>query len=228
MKAKKYSNKHSNKYERNELNCRRKSIMKISAISRFIAAVAVATISTFAGLPTQASALEDAGHHKAVDNAEKNKSEKALGCHVKCTSPHAACEESQKVIDTLNHLVKALNDGDFATVGDYMDENISTFDEGSKKLIVGREAVLAEMKRRYEKSKQDSEGGTVSYHIEHPYAQVSGDRATVTFVIRKTVSGKIPIAMESHSTDVFVKHEGKWKKLHYRSNWKKVSVKADS
>ncbi|MBX9941630.1 MAG: nuclear transport factor 2 family protein [Candidatus Obscuribacterales bacterium] len=202
--------------------------MKNSAITRFIALIAVSAIWTFVGLPTQASALDDAGNHQAADNAEKNKSEKAHGCHVKCTSPHAACEESQKVIDTLNHLVKALNDGDFATVGDYMDESISTFDEGSKKLIVGREAVLAEMKRRYEKSKQDSEGGTVSYHIEHPYAQVSGDRATVTFVIRKTVSGKTPIAMESHSTDVFVKHEGKWKKLHYRSNWKKVSVKANS
>lgn len=221
-----------NKIAKIELNCRRQPVMKNKAMNRFISVVAFSVIWTFAGLPAQASAIEDSGHHKAAEKSEHSEkteqTDKSHGCHVKCTSPHAACEESQKVIDTLNHLVKALNDGDFATVGEYMDENISTFDEGSKKLIVGREAVLAEMKRRYEKSKQDSEGGTVSYHIEHPYAQVSGDRATVTFVIRKTVNGKTPIAMESHSTDVFVKHEGKWKKLHYRSNWKKISVKADS
>jgi len=164
----------------------------------------------------------------SVSAAETTEAKGKQLCHVKCTDPHAACEESQKVIDTLNHLVKAMNEGDFSTVGEYMDENVTTFDEDSKKLLCGREAVLAEMKKRYEKSVAQAAGGAVSYHMEQPYAQVSGDRATVTFLLRKTISGKTPICLESHSTDVFVKHEGKWKKLHYRGSWKKVSPRLDS
>lgn len=173
-----------------------------------------------------AGCLLGAGASSAAADAPEAKGKQL--CHVKCTDPHAACKESQKVIDTLNDLVKAMNEGDFSTVGEYMDENVTTFDEDSKKLLCGREAVLAEMKKRYEKAVAQAGGGTVSYHIEQPYAQVSGDRATVTFLLRKTISGKTPICLESHSTDVFVKHEGKWKKLHYRGSWKKVSPRLDS
>lgn len=183
----------------------------------------VSALLSLSGLLTQNIALADVPLEKGEAVATKQI------CHVKCSEPHAACEESQKVIETLEHLTKVLNDGDFATLGEYMDEHVTTFDTTSKKTICGKEAVIAAMKKRYDQSVAESGGGTVSYHIEKPYAKVTGDYATVTFLITKTVTGARNNAsaksavFQSHSTDIFVKHDGKWKKLHYVSNWKKIS-----
>lgn len=144
-------------------------------------------------------------------------------CHVSCTDPHAACEESQKVIDTLNLLCKSLSEGDFDTVSQYLSADVTTVDDKTNKTIYGHDAVLADMKQRYEKSLEATEGGSITYTIEQPYAKVMGNTATVTFIARKTLNGKNPVSYESHSTDIFVKEGDKWKKLHYRGAWKKVS-----
>lgn len=143
-------------------------------------------------------------------------------CQVHCKEPHAACEESQKVIDALHQQTRLLSRGDFKGLAEMMDEHVTTFDDNNKKLISGRDAVIADMKSRYEKSLALSEGGTVTYTIDRPYARVSGDYCTVTFVLHKKVSGKVNVAYESHSTDVFVKEDGHWKKLHYRGAFKQL------
>lgn len=165
------------------------------------------------------SALAETGKHEA--SAAEHTGKRV--CHVSCTDPHAACEESQKVIDTLNHLCKSLSEGDFDTVSQYLSEDVTTVDDKTNKTIFGRDAVLADMKQKYEKSLEATDGGSITYTIEQPYAKVTGKYATVTFLARKTLSGKNPVSYESHSTDVFVKEGDKWKKLHYRGAWKKIS-----
>lgn len=144
-------------------------------------------------------------------------------CHVSCVEPHAACTESQKVIDTLYEMAKLINKGDLEHFGEYFDDNVTTFDEVTRELLVGKKAVLARIKERYEQSVKAAEGHVVSYVIMQPYAKVNGDKATVTCLLRKTLGGKHPVVYESHDTKVFIKEGERWKEFHSAGVWKKVS-----
>ena len=163
--------------------------------------------------------------------AEVTSAETASGanveyCSVKCNDPHPACSESAKVIETLNQLTQLINDGDFKSMAEYFDDGVTTFNEDNKRLIIGKEAVIADLKERYSANKK-LDGKLVSYTIDRPYAEVNGNRAVVTFVAKKVLAHnhgiEHAIEMESHSTEVFVKEDGKWKTLHYRGAWKKLS-----
>ncbi|MBS1997112.1 MAG: nuclear transport factor 2 family protein [Cyanobacteria bacterium SZAS LIN-2] len=147
--------------------------------------------------------------------------EEGKACAVTCNDPHPACSESAKVIETLNKLTQLINDGNFDALAEYFDDGVITFNEDTKKLIVGKAAVIADIKSRYERLHKGE--NLVSYTIDQPYAKVTGNRAVVTFVAKKVISGAHPIAMESHSTEVFVKDGDKWKTIHYRGAWKKIS-----
>jgi hypothetical protein len=143
-------------------------------------------------------------------------------CPVTCHDPHPACSESARVIDTLNKLTQLINDGKFDAMGEYFDDGVTTFNEDTKKLIIGKDAVIADIKQRYE-HQHKTDGHLLSYTIDSPYAEVTGNRAVVTFVAKKVLAGAHPVDMESHSTEVFVRDGDKWKTLHYRGAWKKVS-----
>lgn len=141
---------------------------------------------------------------------------------VKCVNPNSACEESKKVIKTLMKISKAYSHGDFKTFGDYLDDEVTILDKRTKKVISGKDAVLKDVKRRW-KDAHKGPKPVISYTIEHPYAKVMGDTAVVTFKAIKIIGGKKkPRKYVSKSTDIFVKKDGEWKKLHYISNWKKV------
>ncbi|HEY9784306.1 MAG TPA: nuclear transport factor 2 family protein [Candidatus Obscuribacterales bacterium] len=143
-------------------------------------------------------------------------------CQISCIEPHAACTESEKVIETLKEITAALNDGDLETVSSYLDDGCTTFDKGTKKLIVGKQAVLDDLKRRIAAHNATSQEPLKAYTIDHPYAKVNGDVCVVTFVAHKEYGGKHPMKMESRCTDIFVRRGEKWKKLHYRSDWKRA------
>jgi hypothetical protein len=166
------------------------------------------------------SALSTSGARAA--EAEQVQSDKSQICLVTCHDPHPSCSESSRVIDTLNKLTQLINEGNFDAMTDYFDDGVTTFNEDTKKLIVGKDAVLADLKQRYERQHK-TDGHLLSYTIDRPYAEVNGNRAVVTFVAKKVLAGVHPIDMESHSTEVFVKDGDKWKTLHYRGAWKKVS-----
>ncbi|HMO21568.1 MAG TPA: nuclear transport factor 2 family protein [Candidatus Melainabacteria bacterium] len=154
--------------------------------------------------------------------AEGTEEPAADNSRVSCLSPHAACEESKMVIETLMKVSKTYSQGDFEAFSKYLDDDVTVFDDTKKKLIVGKKAVLDYV----EKIWKDSHVGpnpVISYTIEHPYAKVNGDTAVVTFKAVKVIGGtKNPGKYESKSTDIFVKKHGEWKKLHYVSHWKKV------
>lgn len=149
-----------------------------------------------------------------ADDAEKPK--------VSCVEPHAGCSESAKIIEDLKEIVHALNTGDVDKAAEYYDEQCTSIDRKTHKLISGKQAVIADLKKRLEDHNPNSQEPLKSITIDHPYAFVHGDTATVNFVAYKEFGGEHPYKMESHCTDIFVKRGEKWKKLHYVSNWKRV------
>lgn len=179
----------------------------------------LALVSILASTLTAGQAFAE---EESADKAHKTEGKAGQICHVSCVEPHAACTESQKVIDTLYEMAKLINHGDFEHFGDYFDENVTTFDDVTKELIVGKKAVLARIKERYEQSVKAAEGHVVSYAIMQPYAKVTGDRATVTCLLRKVLGGKHPVIYESHDTKVFIKEGERWKEFHSAGVWKKV------
>jgi len=143
-------------------------------------------------------------------------------CQVSCVEPHAACAESEKVIDTLKILAAAYAKGDLSTYEKYLDDGCTTFDESTKKLIVGKEAVLAYLKQKFADNAPNGSTPVLSFTIDHPYAKVTGNVAVVNFIAYKEIGGKHPMKEECKATDVFVKHGETWKKLHYRGRWRKI------
>lgn len=144
-------------------------------------------------------------------------------CKVNCVDPHPACEESQKVIDTLKKIYEAFGRGDMNEVSQYIADNCSTFDESTHKVIFGKKEVLEDIKRKIEQYRDDKESPLLSYTIERPYAEVKDNTAVVNFVAIKEFGGKHPQKLISHCTDIFVKENGRWLKSHFRSNWKPVT-----
>ncbi len=92
-------------------------------------------------------------------------------------------------------------------------------------MIVGKKAVLDDLKKKMH-GWEVSDSPLISYTMDHPYAKVNGDMAVVSFVAFKAFGGKHPQQFKSRCTDIFKKEHGKWKKLHYRSNWKEVVATA--
>lgn len=188
-----------------------------------------ASTATDAGLELKNSVVTE----KVLPNTKTKPSETgyqgwevdASGVKISCTNPHAACVESEQVLDTLKILFRAYSKGDLETAGQYMDDDCTTFDEASKTLIVGRKAVLDDLKKKLH-GWEVSDSPLTAYTMEHPYAKVTGDMAVVSFVAIKEFGGKHPQKFKSHCTDIFKKEDGKWKKLHYRSNWKEVVATA--
>lgn len=145
-------------------------------------------------------------------------------CKISCIDPIKEGVEAAKVIDVLKSMAKALADHDFATFSTYLDEKCTTYLENTKKLIVGREAVTADITERLAAEERRLKVPPFGFTIDHPFANVTGDTATVNFVLVKEIGGDHPERLESHCTDIFVKHDdGQWKRLLYRGdNWKQV------
>ena len=143
-------------------------------------------------------------------------------CTIKCIDPHAACEESAKVINIVLEMYKAYSEHDLDTLAKYLDKDCTTFDEGTKKLITGREAVLAEIKDWLQKNSSSTQAPLMAYTIEHPFCQVSNDSAVVTFTALKELGGEHPRKFKSRCTDIFRKDGDSWVRTHYRSHWTEV------
>lgn len=142
-------------------------------------------------------------------------------CKISCVAPIAADSDSEQVIETLKLLVQALNQGDLSTYEQYLAEGCTTFDEGSKHLIVGKQAVIDSIKDKMTRFRSDGDTPLLSYTIDHPYAKVTGDVAVVSFKGVREIGGKHPSKEVCKATDIFVKDGSKWKKLHYRVKWHK-------
>jgi len=177
-------------------------------------ATLVVPILVLTTIPVQALA------QKAVVDT---KSDAAPVCKISFVDPHTNCKESECVIETLRTIFEAYGKHDMKTVAQYIAEDCTGFGENHK-LIIGKEAVLEHITHNIEERAEIKDSPLLSYTIERPYAQVTGDTAIVTFIAYKQYGGKHPRKLCSHSTDIFVKRDGKWLKSHYRNNWREVSL----
>jgi hypothetical protein len=143
-------------------------------------------------------------------------------CAVSCVEP-IATSDADGVIDVLKATTKALADHDFTALASHLDVNCTTYNESTHKLVVGRDAIIKDVKANVEAEERKLKVPPISFTIDHPYAMVTGDQAVVTFVLIKEIGGANPVKFASHTSDVFIKRDGQWKKLHFcGGGWKKM------
>jgi len=148
--------------------------------------------------------------------------EKSAACEITCVSPFPTDAEGDRVIAVIESITKALAERKFDQMMTYMDEGCTTYDGNTKRSVVGREAIVADVKQKILAEEAKSKAPILSYSIDRPFAQVNGDTAVVCFVLVKTLGGAHPQKFEEHCTDVFVKRGQDWKKLNFRSDsWKR-------
>lgn len=157
----------------------------------------------------------------AIAGELASENQKSSPCSVICSQPME--NTCQTIIAVLKATTKAVADKDYVELAKYLDENCTTYDVCTKKTVVGRENIIANVKAKIAAEEKRLKVPAISFTIDQPFAKINGDKAVVTFVLKKEVGGANPALFESHVTDVFVKRDGEWKKLHYcGGDWKKV------
>ncbi len=147
--------------------------------------------------------------------------QKPLTCAIICSKPMQT--DCESVINILKIITKALAEKDFAELAKHLDENCTTYDAVTKKTVVGRESIIENVKSKVAAEEKRLKVPAISYTIDQPFAKINGEKAVVSFILKKEVGGANPAVFESHVTDVFVKRDGEWKKLHFcGGEWKKV------
>ena len=142
--------------------------------------------------------------------------------------PYASSEtevskaEAQNVIDVLQVMGKAYAHGDIAEYIKHLDNQCSVFDEHKNKMVIGKEAVIAALKEKFDKRSQKGAEHILSYTIIQPYVRVNGDTAVVTYRVIEEVADPRPRKLEGSMSDVFTKEKGQWMKIHQRAVWKRV------
>ena len=165
--------------------------------------------------------LASAGAGFADEKFDAKTKPKAI-CAVSCVEP-IATSDADGVIDVLKAITKALADHDFAALASHLDVNCTTYNESTHKLVVGRDAIINDVKASVEAEERKLKVPPISFTIDHPYVIVTGDQAVVTFVLIKEIGGANPVKFASHTSDVFIKRDGQWKKLHFCGDaWKKM------
>ncbi|MDR3612738.1 MAG: nuclear transport factor 2 family protein [Candidatus Obscuribacterales bacterium] len=143
-------------------------------------------------------------------------------CSVSCLEP-TVDGDADSILDVLKAITRALADHDFKALASHLDANCTTYDENTRKMVVGRDNIIKDVKESIESEERRLKIPPISYVIDHPYVRVTGDQAVVTFVLIKEIGGAKPMKFESHTSDVFIKRDGQWKKLHFCGDaWKKV------
>jgi hypothetical protein len=154
----------------------------------------------------------------AEETAKKEGDSKLSPCAVKLVDPTHCTPDCEKVIDVVRSITRALADHDFETMATYMDENCSCYDEHTGKLVTGRNNIIADVRTNVTAEEKRLKVPAIAFTIDHPYAKITGDTATVNFVLVKEVGGEHPARYQSHCTDVLVKRDGQWKKLLFRGD----------
>lgn len=185
--------------------------------------VSLKTIA-FLGLALSIPTYSFAAEENASTKTENAPIENEHMCKVTCIEPSVDCEEARQVIETLKKMAEALNKKDYALYESFLDDGCTTFDEASKRLIVGKSAVMENMTLQENRKKvKGEESPPVSITIDHPWAQVQGNTAVVNFKAIREVGGKHPYKEVCNATDIFVKNGDQWKRLHFRGHWRKAS-----
>lgn len=157
----------------------------------------------------------------AIAGEIERDSNKASTCAISCSEPmENTCET---IIAVLKATTKACAEKDYVELAKHLDENCTTYDVCTKKTVVGRDNIVASVKAKITAEEKRLKVPAISFTIDQPFAKINGDKAVVSFILKKEVGGTNPAVFESHVTDVFVKRDGEWKKLHFcGGDWKRV------
>jgi len=140
---------------------------------------------------------------------------------VNFVDPDTVSGEEEKVLQSLKAIYEAYLRGDWETFAKYLDSACTKYDGDTKLSFSGSKAIVERLQQELANYNK-SDSPLVSYTVDHPYARVKGDMATVTFLAIRVYGGKHPAKYESHCSDIFLKEDGMWKKVYYRSDWKLV------
>ncbi len=150
-----------------------------------------------------------------------NEPTRTSACAISCSQPME--NNCETIIAVLKVITKAVAEKDFVELAKHLDENCTTYDVGTKKTVVGRENIITSVKAKIAAEEKRLKVPAISFTIDQPFAKINGDKAVVSFILKKEVGGTNPAIFESHVTDVFVKRDGDWKKLHFcGDDWKRV------
>jgi hypothetical protein len=185
------------------------------------ASVCVSCFCSTVQVARSATAQPDASAPSETATSPAN-SEPSKGFPVEIIDPHLSSPDAQEVVETLKKIYEAYGNGDADGCAQYFSEGCTTFDEGTKKLISGKAKVVDHLKAVIAENGPGSKAPILSYVIDQPYAKVNGNIATVSFIARRKIGGAHPALWESRCIDVFVRDDGTWRKLHYRSHWKRI------
>jgi len=136
--------------------------------------------------------------------------------------PHSPRTEAEDVIDVLLVMGKAYASGDIAGYIKHLDNNCSVYDEEKKRMVQGKEAVIAALTEKFAQNSKSGSDHIVSYTIDQPYVKVNGQMAVVTYHVIEKVTGRHPRTLEGSMSDVFQKEDGQWMKVHQQAVWKRV------
>ncbi|MBI4534353.1 MAG: nuclear transport factor 2 family protein [Candidatus Melainabacteria bacterium] len=175
------------------------------------------TTATLVSKPAAGAGKPDANTGTTVSKIGK--------CVISCIDPHACCEESKKVIGILHNLLAAYTVGDLKAYEEYLDDNCSMFEEGTKRLIAGKASVMSELRKHFNDFNAGGSTPLVNLTIDQPYAKVTNDTCVVTFSAMREIGGAAPRKEQAQITDVFIKRDDQWKKLHWSGKWEPVSGK---
>lgn len=136
--------------------------------------------------------------------------------------PHSTRTEAEDVIDVLQIMGKAYASGDIAGYIKHLDNNCSVYDEEKKRMVNGKDAVIAALTEKFAKNSKSGADRILSYTIDQPYVKVNGKTAVVTYRVIEKVDGHHQKTLEGSMTDVFEKEDGQWMKVHQTAVWKHI------
>lgn len=130
--------------------------------------------------------------------------------------------EAQEVINVLQTMGRAYARGDIAGYIEHLDDNCSVYDEHKNKMVEGKQSVIIALKQLFAKRSQPGADRIVSYTIDQPYVNVTGDTAVVSYRALEVIGGGHPRKMQGAMSDVFKKENGHWMKVHQSAVWKRM------
>jgi hypothetical protein len=144
---------------------------------------------------------------------------------VSSVNAYKTAGEEKEVIAVLETMCRSVVDHNFAEFRKHLDESCTTYIENTKEFIQGPDNIVKDLKARIAAAEQRLHAPILTYTIDRPFATVAGNTATVNFFVIQEVGGEHPQKLEAHCTDVFVKRDKEWKRLHFRAgDFKPLSV----
>jgi len=128
------------------------------------------------------------------------------------------------VIAALQKLLSGIAHSDLALIGSCLSNDVTMFDDKSKKFLYGKESVIDHVKKNVVGT--DSKHPIKRIVVYNPFVDVKGDTAMVSFRATKELTDKDSTTLESWCSEVFERKNGEWLVLQLKTNWNVAKSKS--